>query len=678
VLLVEDNEGDADLVREALDEAHAGASVFRVDRISDALVHARGGSYDIVLLDLSLPDAVELDGARRIHAEFPGLPIVVLTAREDDRLAQRAVAEGAQDYLIKGRIDGALLVRSMRYAIERQQYAERARQLAQEHSARIAAEAALSALRESESRFRAVLDQIQDYAIFVLDPEGRIASWSKGARLLKGWTQDEILGQSFEAFFPPDDIARGKPRAELKHAAREEHFEDESWRLRKDGSRFLANVVITALRGDEGRLLGFVKVTRDVTERRRAERNVEFLGRVTQELVSSREPQAAMDRLTRSMVPYVADLCRVDLVGANGGRVELVATAHVDAAKDALLREAGQRFAVLSGKSSSAVEQLRCGEPVFFPEVGERELRFVGRSAAHIDFLRSIGLRSLIAVPLQSRGAAYGAVTVGMTERGHRFDDVDLELIIELARRAELAIDNARLFNEMQRAVRVREDVLAVVSHDLRSPLSAISLAGSAATRLLERGGDVAAVGRNLSTIQRTVERADVLLRDLLDMASIRAGRLAIHKSEQEVQTLFAEAIEAHEMAAREKGITLVMCGLPARVECDRNRVLQVLSNVVANAVKFCRGGDRIELALEVDDRFATCAVVDSGPGIADDALPHVFEAYWSSAKQRGHGTGLGLFISKAIVEAHGGRMWIESRRGKGTTVRFTIPIRAV
>ena len=168
--------------------------------ISEALERAREGEWDVVLLNLSLPDAHELSGARRLHVAFPHLPIVVLTSLDDDRVAARAVAEGAQDYLLKGQIEPSLLVRSIRYAIERHQHAERTRLLAEERAARIAAETALAALRESESRFRAVLDQVQDYAILVLDPKGLVASWSTGARLLKGWSPEEILGRSFESF----------------------------------------------------------------------------------------------------------------------------------------------------------------------------------------------------------------------------------------------------------------------------------------------------------------------------------------------------------------------------------------------------------------------------------------------------------------------------------------------
>ncbi|HEX9243166.1 MAG TPA: PAS domain S-box protein, partial [Anaeromyxobacter sp.] len=455
ILLVEDNPGDVELVRVALAGERADATLVHVERISEAIERARAGACDVVLLDLSLPDSGGLDGMRRLGAEHPELPVVVLTSLEDDRLASKAVAEGAQDYLVKGLIDGALLVKSIRYAIERHHYAESARQLAEERSARLAAEAAITALNASESRFRAVLDQVHD-SIVVLDPEGRVASWSKSAQLQMGWSADEILGKRFDRFFPPEDVARGKPGAELLTAERDGHAEDESWRLRKDGSRFLADVGITALRDEQGRLVGFVKVTRDVTGRRRAEQNVEFLGRATHELAQSLDSRAALERVVQMVVPFLADSCCAFVLAEEGASCELVASACADPAKERPALEDDRRSPVGPWPTPEVIEQLRHGEPIFLPELGEPELRAMARSEDHLELLRSLGLRSSIVVPLRSRDGVYGALTFGMTQPERRFDHVDLELAVDLGRRAELAVENARLFEEVQRAVQVR------------------------------------------------------------------------------------------------------------------------------------------------------------------------------------------------------------------------------
>jgi signal transduction histidine kinase len=384
----------------------------------------------------------------------------------------------------------------------------------------------------------------------------------------------------------------------------------------------------------------------------------------------------ALDRLVHLAVPWVADLCGVDLAREDRSAGQFVATAGLDPAREQAFRESRRLAPIGSGPSSQVVEALRRGEPVFFPDVGERELAAIGRSPEHLEGVRRVGPRSFLAVPLRSRGVAYGSVVFAMTEPGRRFDRVDLDLAVEFARRAELAIESARLLAETQRAVRVREDVLAVVSHDLRSPLSTVHLSADAALRTLDRGGDPSTIRRQLEAIRRGARHATFLLRDLLDMASIRAGRMSIRTATESARSLLGEAVEAHETLAREKGIALAWREpMDAAIRCDRDRILQVFSNVIGNALKVCGSGDHVEVAVEAGEQLATFTVRDSGPGIPEDALPFVFEAYWSTARRPDQGVGLGLFITKGIVEAHGGRIWIESRVGSGTVVRFTIPV---
>jgi signal transduction histidine kinase len=432
-------------------------------------------------------------------------------------------------------------------------------------------------------------------------------------------------------------------------------------------------VVLTSLRDHHGEPFGFVKVTRDITDDRRTEQNREFLADATQELASALDPLAALERLVRLAVPRVADLCAVDLAREDGSSGEFVATASVHAAKGRAFADARRLVAVGPAPSSRVLEALQRGDPVFFPEVGERELAAIARSPEHLALVRDVGLASFMAVPLRSRGAVYGALSLAMTEPGRRFDRVHLEVATELARRAELALDNARLFAETQSAVRARDHVLAVVSHDLKSPLTAIQLSAASAARALEKD-DATGARRHLDGVQRGTRRAHRLVQDLLDMASIRAGRLSVRPAREDAHALLADAAQAHEALAREKEIALSVEG-PAdvAVECDRDRVLQVLANVIANAMKFCERGARVALSLERGERDVTFTVRDTGPGVRPELLPHVFDAYWSTARSREEGTGLGLFISKGIVEAHGGRMWIESRLGEGTTVRFTL-----
>jgi PAS domain S-box-containing protein len=233
--------------------------------------------------------------------------------------------------------------------------------------------------------------------------------------------------------------------------------------------------------------------------------------------------------------------------------------------------------------------------------------------------------------------------------------------------------DIKRMEAELEQAIQAREDVLAVVSHDIRNFLQAIrSGVLMLATRKDALNEDV----RNMiyERIKITVDLMSRMIQDLMDMANIRMGRIALAKRPEVIANLIREAIVVHEPLAQDKGIRLTSRIESATdvVDCDRERVLQVLANLIGNAIKFSQGG-RIEVIVTRSGEHLQISVADTGPGIAAEDLPHVFDAYWSGAANQGRGTGLGLYITKRIMEAHGTKIWIESRLGVGTTVHFCL-----
>ena len=256
----------------------------------------------------------------------------------------------------------------------------------------------------------------------------------------------------------------------------------------------------------------------------------------------------------------------------------------------------------------------------------------------------------------------------------------DLVLVDALLEKSEaLAADNARLFREAQEAVRGREQILAIVSHDLRNPLGTILLtAGVLSKKVVEnerRRGLPLAVGR----IKRAAERMLRLIEDLLDFASIEAGRLAIHRQWHDPGGMIDETLTSFESALQEKRLQLtaeIQPDLP-QASCDRDRILQVLSNLVGNATKVAEDGGHITLRAEARENEILFTVADDGPGVAQEDLTHLFERYWRSEGTQYKGTGLGLAIAGGIVAAHGGRIWAESELGKGATFRFTVPTTA-
>jgi signal transduction histidine kinase len=224
-------------------------------------------------------------------------------------------------------------------------------------------------------------------------------------------------------------------------------------------------------------------------------------------------------------------------------------------------------------------------------------------------------------------------------------------------------------------AVRTREDVLAVVSHDLRSPLQTVQLS---ATMLLTQLAPDPRSRRHLEMIQRACVRMEKLIEDLLDTASIREGRLQLVRELEAVESIFSEAIDLYTPLAAERTIQVIgdRVGLEGiEVSCDRNRILQVIGNLMSNAIKFCRPGDTIRIGARCEGDRVVFSVADSGPGIDAQVLPFVFEPYWSGTGTAKAGAGLGLYIVRGIVEHHGGQVSVASQVGRGTTFTFWLPI---
>jgi PAS domain S-box-containing protein len=231
-----------------------------------------------------------------------------------------------------------------------------------------------------------------------------------------------------------------------------------------------------------------------------------------------------------------------------------------------------------------------------------------------------------------------------------------------------------RMEAELEQAIQAREDVLAVVSHDIRNFLQAIR---SGVLMLATRKDSLSEDVRNMiyDRIKITVDLMTRMIADLMDMANIRMGRIAVSMRPEVISNLIREAIVVHEPLAHDKGIAIgsQIEAADDMVECDRERVLQVLANILGNAIKFCEGG-RIDVNVARHGEHLQVSVADSGPGIAAEHLPHVFDPYWSGS-DNGRGTGLGLYITKRIMDAHGTKIWIESSLGVGTTVHFCLPL---
>ena len=394
----------------------------------------------------------------------------------------------------------------------------------------------------------------------------------------------------------------------------------------------------------------------------REERRAAFLATAGQELASSLDYEHAIATLARLIVPNIADICVIDLAEPDGA-LRRAAAAHRDAERE---RELETRVGEIIREIPESLALV----------IRERESRVIGYASSLLTYagVAPEEQRSLMAVPLVSRGQTLGVILAAAAE-GTLFAQEDAALVSELSRHGSLAIDNARLYRESQQAVQAREEVLAIVSHDLRNPLNAVMLAAS----LLQTSGKIAPDdSEQLEIIDISAKRMQRLIEDLLDVTRLEGGKqLPIDPATLDVQSLFEETNELFKSQAATRSITL-QCHAPNDVPpvfADRHRVLQVLSNLIGNAMKFTPQGGMITCRAESQDGKVLITVADNGPGIPRENLGDIFNPYWQAKRTARLGAGLGLPIAKGIVESHGGRIWVESEPGKGTKFFFTLPV---
>ncbi len=510
-------------------------------------------------------------------------------------------------------------------------------------------------LRERELQLQALADNIPQLA-WMADERGRIIwinqRWSDFAGVPPG----EIL-RNPACVQHPEHLVRVQAKY-AQHIASGAPWE-ETMPLRDKHGRyrwFLSRAV--PIRDERGAVVRWFGTHTDVTEQR-------FMTDATMILSSQLDYRATLEKIAKLAVPEVADLCTVDLV--EGKTITRVATAAADPAKLAQSRDHVSDPNAPRGVAAV----IRTGTPEFVPDLPADVSEAEHFQSEQLEIMRQLGVKSALVVPLVARDRILGAISFVLAESDRRYTVRDLELACELGRRAGLAVDNARLYEDSQRETRMREEILAIVSHDLKNPLGAIHLA---ATMLLEQPDP--RYRKHLETIYRATNRMDHLISDLLDMAGIQAGKLALVRKPEEADPLVREILDLHEPMMIEKGLQLLrQCELPGvTLLCDRDRVIQVFGNLLGNAIKFCSSGDRITVSARDEGTYTHFTISDTGPGIPDVDLPHIFEPYWSGKRHVKKGTGLGLFITKGIIQAHQGTIWVESTSGSGTTFHFTLP----
>ena len=427
-----------------------------------------------------------------------------------------------------------------------------------------------------------------------------------------------------------------------------------------------------AIRSPEGKRATCHGAFIDISARKQAEEEVRFLAKAGKVLAYSLDAKVTAARACRLAISRFGECCVVDLLDDGLPAHQIIA--HVQHRREDWARQLGAMFPPEAEAEHGVPRVLRTGLSEIFP-LPDSSSGVASLGASHPRFLRQIGARSYICAPLKVRGRMLGAITF-IRESDTRFTEKDSDLADQFAERLSVAVENARLYHEAERAVRLRQDILAIVSHDLRTPLGNVLSSVESLLHTAVSHERRVAGRRQLEVIRRSVQQMDRMISDLLDLSSIEAGHLSVERSNQDLQVLVEEVLESVQPTLMQKRLE-VFANFPGKrilVHCDRERILQALGNILGNAAKFTPEGGRIEIEAESRAREARLSITDNGPGIPRARLAHVFDRYWQAEGHSKGGRGLGLFIAKGIIEAHEGRIWVESDLGKGSTFSITLP----
>ena len=670
VLLVEDDARDATLVEDLLRREGFILEAKRVDNEADFSRALNHFHPDLILSDNCLTHFAGSKALALAREKSPGVPFIFFTSAHGEESAIQAFQGGATDYVLKNRLEE--LAPAVQRALDNSE--ELARRRATEEE-----------LRHSEASFRMLVENIKDYAIYRLDARGRVASWNEGAERLEGYAANEIIGRHFSIFFTPEDAAAGKPAHILKVAGEEGRFEDEGWRVRKDGSRFWSEVVCTAMRDSSGRLTGFSKVAHDVTERKKAEEKLKahicqqaVVAELGQRAVLADDFQAFMEEA----VNLVAQTCAVEY----GVVLELQPKR-----KEFLLRAGvGWRHGYVGkatvpvGAETLAGYALLADGPVIVEDLLE-EKRFSGAR-----LLQEHGVRSGLNVIIRQREGPFGVLGIYSTTR-RSFSGEDIHFVRAVANILSAMLERQRtqeqleIFNEeleqqvarrteqLQAANKELESFSYSVSHDLRTPLRHIGgfiemLQRTAQGKLDESSQTM------IQVISESAKKMDDLINDLLTFSRMGCSEM------RQIRVNMRDVVEKArgELAAEMQGRKVVWSIAPLpEVTADLALLRQAWMNLISNALKYTRKCDeaRIEIGARAEDQEWIFWIKDNGVGFDPHYAHKLFGVFQRLHPARDfEGTGIGLAIVRRIIARHGGRTWAESAAGQGATFYFSLP----
>lgn len=531
-------------------------------------------------------------------------------------------------------------------------------------------------LHRAETRLSGIL-AVAAEAIISIDHDHCITLFSAGAQRMFGYTTTEVMGSSLDVLIAEhfrgvhsEQIRRFKDAQEP--ARRMGEWYTTIWGRRKNGEEFPADAAISKSAGDraEAMIIAF----RDVSQIKRIETEQAFFAEIGTIITSTANYRDALKSIAWLSVQKLADFFIVDVLEEDGN----ITRVTVKARKPSQQPICDELMQVPNGRDyphNLVRSVLQRKHVVFLQACSTKTIGALSQNERERRALLAADFKSLIAAPLMAHGKLLGVIVLLSSSSKHLFGPADIRQIERLALRTALPIANARLVAEAQRATKAREEALAVVSHDLKNPVTTIKLVA----HLLQQfeGIEKKKLNKLIEAILRSVDKMQLLITDLLDFDKIRSGTFSVQKHPVSLNLLAVPVIDGFRLLAEEKRQTLEL-DLPDNLpdmSADAHRIDQAMSNLLGNAIKFTPEGGMIRVSGRRHNDEIVVTVTDTGPGISPEYLPKVFDWFWQAPTSKHAGSGLGLSIAKGIVEAHGGRIWVESQLGKGSSFSFALPL---
>lgn len=541
------------------------------------------------------------------------------------------------------------------------------------------------ALEESEDRYYRVVEQIKDYAIYALDLDGYVVSWNEGAERLKGYTAQEILGQHFSRFYPAEALEQNLPQVALEQAARTGRFEEEGWRVRKDGSCFWANVVITALQDCNGNLCGFSKVIRDNTDRKQAEIQLQELNNSLEQQVRDRTAQLFQTLSFEATLKRITDKVRDSLdertilqtavqelgegLGVGCCNASLY---NLDAGTSTVYYEYNTSIFAIKGR----VSRMANYPELYQPLLQGNYLQFCN---THPNPIR--GRVTMLACPIRDDQGALGDLWL-VTDKEYAFRESEVRLVEQVANQCAIALRQAHLYEAAQTQVKMleklnwlKDDFLSTVSHELRTPVSNMKLSIRMLEIALSRGdslnGAQQKVNQYLQILKTECDREITLINDLLDLQRLESGKRALNLETIQLDQWINQLIQPFQERAQARqqilSVELPDQELPPFAS-DAPALERILAELLNNACKYTPPGETITVIVRSLVNTVQFQVRNSGVEIPVEEQRRIFDKFYrvvDADRWKQGGTGLGLALVQRLTEHLGGTVEVESVAGQ-------------